>query len=117
MALVVKNLSVSAGDIRDSGLIPGSGRSPGGGHGKPLQYPCLENPVDRESWWAIVHRIAKSQTRLGQLNTHAYLSIQYHFHSRHTCVFSHSAGIEFQAEGEKSGRWMTVRVARRYICT
>ena len=45
---MVKNLLVNAGDIRDTGWIPGSGRSPGGGHGNPLQYSCLENPMDRE---------------------------------------------------------------------
>ena len=47
VALVVKNLAVNAGGIRETGLIPGSGRSPGGGHGNPLQYSCLENPKDR----------------------------------------------------------------------
>ena len=52
MALVVKNPPVDAGDIRDEGLIPGSGRSPAGGHGNPLQYSCLENPMDRGAWWA-----------------------------------------------------------------
>ena len=52
--LVVKNLPASTGDIRDVGLIPGSGRSPGGGHGNPLQYSCLENPLDRGAWWATV---------------------------------------------------------------
>ena len=50
MVLVVKNLLASAGDIRDMGLIPGSGRSPGGGHGNPLQYSYLENPWDRGAW-------------------------------------------------------------------
>ena len=59
--LVVKNLSANAGDIRDVGSIPGSGRSPGGGHGNPLQYSCLENPMDRGDWWATVHRVTKSQ--------------------------------------------------------
>ena len=49
MALVVKNLPANAGDIRDVGLIPGSGRSPGGGYGNPLQYSCLENPTDKRS--------------------------------------------------------------------
>ena len=48
----------------DPGLIPGSGRSPGGGHGNPLQYSCLENPMDRGAWWAPVNRVAKSQTGL-----------------------------------------------------
>jgi len=57
--LVVKNLPANAGDIKDMGLIPGSGRSPGGGHGSPLQYSCLENPMDREAWLATVHRVAK----------------------------------------------------------
>ena len=51
---VVTNLPANAGDIRDSGLIPGSGRSPGGWHGNPLQYSCLENPMDRGAWWATV---------------------------------------------------------------
>ena len=60
---MVKNPLANAGDIRDAGLIPGSGRSPGGGHGIPLQYSCLENPVDRGAWWATVHRFTKSQTR------------------------------------------------------
>ena len=64
MALAVKNLPANAGDIRDAGLIPGSGRSPGEGHGNPLQCSCLENPMDRGAWRATVHRVAKSQTRL-----------------------------------------------------
>ena len=51
-------------DAGDSGLIPGLGRSPGGEHGNPLQYSCLENPMDRGAWWATAHRIAKSQIRL-----------------------------------------------------
>ena len=52
-ALVVKNPPANAGDVRDASLIPGSGRSPGGGHGNPLQFSCLENPMDRGAWWAI----------------------------------------------------------------
>ena len=64
VALVVKNLPAKAGDIRDVGLFPGSGRSPGGGYGNPLQYSCLGNPMDRGAWWATVHRVAKNQTRL-----------------------------------------------------
>ena len=64
--LVVKNPLANAGDIRDTGLIPGSGRSSGGGHGNPLQYSCLENPMDRGGWWATVHGVAKSQTQLSK---------------------------------------------------
>ena len=67
MALLVKNLPANAGDVRGASLIPGSGRSPGGGHDNPLQYSCLENPMDRGPWRATVHRVAKSQTRLNDL--------------------------------------------------
>ena len=74
VALVVKNSPANAGDMRDTGSIPGSGRSPRGGHGSPLQYPCLENAMDRGAWWATVHRLAESQTRLKQ-------------HSKHVCFW------------------------------
>ena len=70
VALVVKNPPNNAGDVRDVGSIPASGRSPGGGHGNPLQYYCLENPMDRGAWWAMVHRITKSQTWLEWLSMH-----------------------------------------------
>ena len=59
---MVKNLLANAGDIKDMDSIPGWGRSPGGGNGNPLQYSCLENPMDRGAWWATVHTITKSQT-------------------------------------------------------
>ena len=59
---MVKNLPANAGDTGDAGSIPGSGRSPGLGHGNPLQYSCLENLMDRGGWWATVHRVAKSWT-------------------------------------------------------
>ena len=62
MALVVKNLPANAGDIRDVGLIPGSGRSPGGGHGNPLHYSCPKNPMDRGTWQTAVRRVARSRT-------------------------------------------------------
>ena len=61
---MVKNLPANAGDIRDAGLIPGSGRSPGGGHGNPLQYSCLGNLMDKEGWRVTVHGVAKSWTQL-----------------------------------------------------
>ena len=59
---MVKNLPANEGDIRDVDSITGSGRSPGGGHNNPLQYSCLENPMDRGAWQATVHRVAKSRT-------------------------------------------------------
>ena len=62
MVLVVKNPLANAGNIRDAGLTPGLGRSPGGGHGNPLQYSCLGNPKDRGAWWATVHVAAESDT-------------------------------------------------------
>ena len=67
MALVVP---ANAGDIKDVGSIPGLGRSPGGGHGNPLQYSCLENPKDRGVWLATVHSVAKKWTQLKQLSMH-----------------------------------------------
>ena len=65
---MVKNPLVHAGDPRDMGSIPGSGRSLGEGNGNPLQYSCLENPIDRGAWWATVHGVAKSQTLIKRLN-------------------------------------------------
>ena len=64
MVLVVKDLPANAGDIRDVGSIPGLGRFPGGGHSNQHQYSCLENPVHRGAWQAIVHRFTKSWTQL-----------------------------------------------------
>ena len=66
MALVLKNLPANAGDAREVGSIPGSGRSPGGGHGNPLQYSCLGNPMDRGAWQATVLRVAKSRQDLAK---------------------------------------------------
>ena len=63
-ALVVKNVPANAGDMRDIGSIPGSGGSPREGNGTPLQHSCLENPMDGGAWWAAVHGVVKSRTRL-----------------------------------------------------
>ena len=63
-ATVAKNLSANAEDARNTGLIPGSGRSSGEGKGIPVQYSCLGNPMDREAWQAIVHGVTESQTQL-----------------------------------------------------
>ena len=64
VTLVVKNPPAKAGEERDAASIPVSGGSPGGKHSNPSQYSCLKNPMDRGAWWATVHRVAKSQTRL-----------------------------------------------------
>ena len=78
VALVVKNPAANAGDIRDMGSIPGSGRSPGGGHSDSLQCSCLENCMGRRAWWATVHSVAKNRTRLNDLAcTHATLLTSY----------------------------------------
>ena len=71
VAPVVKNLPANAGDIRDMGSIPGSGRSPREGHGNPLQYSCLENPMDRGVWWATVHRLCVTESDTTEATWHA----------------------------------------------
>ena len=72
VALVLTNPLATAGEVRDMGLIPGSGRSPGEGHGNPLQYSCLENPMDRGAWQAAVHGVAQNRTQLKRLSTHQH---------------------------------------------
>ena len=62
-------VKASACNAEDLGLIPGSGRSPGEGNGNPLQYSCLENPMDGGAWWATVHGVAKSWTRLSDFTS------------------------------------------------
>ena len=62
MSLVIRNHAANAKEIRYASSVPESGRRPGGGHGNPLQYFCLDNPTDRGAWWATVHGVAKSQT-------------------------------------------------------
>ena len=71
---MVKDPPTYVGDVRDLDSIFGSGRSPGEGHGNPLQYSCLENPMDRGAWQATAHIVTQSQTQLKQLGTYAYLS-------------------------------------------
>ena len=72
---MVKNPPANSGDIRHAGSTLGLGRSPGVGNGNPLQYSCLENPMDRRAWKATVHGVPKSQTRLKWFSMHIYLSI------------------------------------------
>ena len=66
---LVKNLPVRAGGARDLGSIPGSGRFPGGGHGNPLQYSCLETPRDRGAWWTAVYGVEQGRTQLKRLSS------------------------------------------------
>ena len=73
VALVVKKLPANAGDIRDLGSIFGLGRSSGAGHSHPLQYSCLENPMNRGDWWAMVHRVTKNWTWLKWFSMHAHI--------------------------------------------
>ena len=68
-----KESACNAGDAGDMGSIPGSGRSPGGGHGNPCQYSCLENPTDRGAWGATVYGVTKSQTPLKRLSTQEHV--------------------------------------------
>ena len=71
MALVVRNPPTNVGDVRDTSLVPGSERSPRGGHGNPLQYFCLKNPTDRGAWQAMVHGVTKSWAQLEQFSMQA----------------------------------------------
>ena len=85
VALVVKSLSANAADVRDAGSIPGSGRSPGGRHSNPLQYSCLENPMDRGAWQATAHGITQSWTRLKQFSKHTQRYTYTHW--RYTYIY------------------------------
>ena len=87
MALVVRNLLANAGDIRDAGQIPGWGRSPGGRHGNPLQYSCLENPMDRAAWWAAVLGVAK-ELDITEVTQHACIEkvIQQNYTRNFFCI-------------------------------
>ena len=100
VALVLKNPPANTGDIKDIGSILGLGRSPGGEHGNPLQYSCLENLMDRGAWQATVHRAANSQIQLKQFSTHGVRSAQVFLLI--SCVFNdlyHCCKIKFQLWG------------------
>ena len=69
VVVMVKNLPANAGDVKDAGLIPGLGRSPGGGHGNPFHYSCLENPRDGGAWWVAIYGVTQSRTQQEQLSS------------------------------------------------
>ena len=83
----------SACNAGDLGLIPGLGRSPGEGNGNPLQYSCLENPMDGGAWWATVHGVAKSRTRL------SHFTFTFHFHAWEKEVATHSSVLAWRIPG------------------
>ena len=90
---MVKTPPASAGDRRDAGSVPGLGRSPGGGHGNPLQYSCLENSMDRGARWGIVHGAAKSRTRLNDF------TFTFHFHALEKEMATHSSVLAWRVPG------------------
>ena len=92
VALVAKNPPANAGDVRDTGSIPGLGRSSGGGHGNPVQYSRLENPMDGGAWRATVHGVTKSQTRLKWLSPHAVISDAEYLFTCLTAISTSSLG-------------------------
>ena len=101
---MVQNLPANAGDARDVGSFPGLGRSPGGGHGNPLQGSCPENPMDRGAWQATVHRVSQSQIRPKQLSTRAdRVSVP-------TPVFAAVMTLDLLG-GEEDGPMVAVRLA------
>ena len=102
--LQVKNLLANAGDIRDLGSIPGSGRSLGEGHGNLLQYSYLENPVDRGAWRAMVHRVAQSQTQLKWRSTQR----RHTFHCVYVLSFPGRAVVENMPATQETQVWSLV---------
>ena len=91
-----KNLPTNEGDVRDMGLIPRSRRSPGVGNGNPVQYSCLENPMDRGDRQAMVHRVVKSRTRLKRLSTHKHAVSVSATVFRFKILVSHTMGSTYQ---------------------
>ena len=87
----VKNPPANAGDARDVGSTSASGRSPGGGNGKPLQYSCLENPMVRGAWWATVHGVAKSWTQLKRLCCYRLVGVERNLLVVHRICFKEHA--------------------------
>ena len=99
---MVKNLSANAGDTRGEGLIPGSGRSPGGENSNPLQYSCLENPMDKGTWCAAVHGITKSWTQLSTAHTHTHTHTGARAKVNELSPFSLLVGVEIKNLGSHS---------------
>ena len=97
VALVVKNPSANTGDIRDKSSVPGLGRSPAGRHSNPLQYPCLENPINRGTWRATVYGVAKSQTGLKQLSVYTHIHYIYIYALKKDLKDIHQNVIRIQA--------------------
>ena len=87
---MIKNLPAKAGDV---GSVPGLGRSPGEGNGYPLQYSCQENSIDRGAWWATVHGVAKSRTRLSDF------TFTFHFHALEKKMATHSSVLAWRIPG------------------
>ena len=102
-------VKASAWNAGDLGSIPGLGRSPGGGNGTPLQYSCLENPMDGGAWWAIAHGVAKSQTWLSDF------TFTFHFHALEKAMATHSRVLARRIPGTGSHRvghdWSDLAVA------
>ena len=113
-ALVVKNSPPSSGDIRDEGSIARSVRVPGGGHGNPLQYSCLKNPMDKGVWQVTVHRVAQRRTWLKWLSTHMLIFIIFkegNFLSRNS---SYETGA-YYTEWSKPERKTQIQYTNAYI--
>ena len=105
---MIENLPATVGDARDGGSIPGLGRSPGGGKGNPLQYPCLENPVDRGAW-CTVHGVRKSWIRMSDLArtgrcAHAHTRAHTHTHTHTQCSYINAyICIRYQPHEQQKG--------------
>ena len=117
VALVVKKPPASAGDVRDSGLIPQLGRCPGGRNDNPLQFGCLGNPMDKGDWWATVYRVTKTWTRHSSLacnkGTYSQNAINLHSHLLLKCVtLLHTTDDEFRLS---LGLYCNAKQLKRHI--
>ena len=112
VVLVVKNLPVNAGDTRDTGSTPGSGRSPGVGNGHPLQFSCLENPMDRGTQWATVHGGHK-ETDTTEATQHTYIYILTTSSNQEKAMASHSSTLAWKIPWtEEPGRLQSMGLLR-----
>ena len=115
---MVTNLPANAGDVRDTASIPGLRRFPGGGNGNPPQYFCLENPMDRGAWRAIVHGVAKSQTQLNRqhnLKQNSSVFLQRHFGIKSSSKLNGEGERKWNQRREQNGLAFTLPTLLRSL--
>ena len=111
VALVVKYLPANAGDVRDMGSFPGSRRSPGGGHSNPLQYFCLENPMDRAAWQATVHEVGHKESDMTEATWHAHIHVM-----RGQAIKTSQANSSATSQCQGAPRWQREVPQKKPCC-